>query len=115
MWLLRRIDTSSGGTFFTTGKIIEEVPSTAPRIVEVGSHSMMVGVEDGLIGMRSGGRRLVFVSPKKTRVSGIGNPEVGASDSVVVMITVHDVLASESLGGVDEIAGSEDDIVTASG
>ncbi|CBH17280.1 hypothetical protein, conserved [Trypanosoma brucei gambiense DAL972] len=90
-WLLQRVP---GTSFFSLGKVIEEVPPEAPREVSVGSGTMMIGVENALTGMREGGfSRLVFVTPRLTKVNrGLGNPEVQPSDTVVTHITCHEIL-----------------------
>ncbi|KAH9600237.1 hypothetical protein LSM04_009667 [Trypanosoma melophagium] len=99
IWLLRRVP---GTRFFSLGKIIEEVPPEAPREIVVGDGTMMIGIEEALLGMSvsdnsdsgSGASRLVFVSPTKTQIrQGIGNPEVTSTDTVVVHITCHEVIS----------------------
>ncbi|ORC84882.1 uncharacterized protein TM35_000401490 [Trypanosoma theileri] len=104
IWLLRRVP---GTRFFSLGKLIEEVPPEAPREIVVGEGTMMIGIEESLLGMSgsnsndsgSGTSRLVFVPPQKTQIwKGIGNPEVTSTDSIVVHITCHDVI-SRCTGG----------------
>ncbi|RNF18550.1 peptidyl-prolyl isomerase E (cyclophilin E) [Trypanosoma conorhini] len=99
-WLLRRV---SGTNFFSLGKMVEEVPPLAPCEVVVGDGNLMAGTEEALIGMQKGTSRLVFVPPKKTVVGmGMGNPEVSSSDTVVVHLTCHDVMARCSMSRGDK-------------
>ncbi|CUG87622.1 Hypothetical protein, putative [Bodo saltans] len=109
-WVLQRIG-GFGSAFFTTGKIVEEIPSEAPRSVAIGQGSMMTGVEDALVGMGVGGKRLAFLSPKKTKVlsGGLANPEIGPSESVVVLITLHSVAKGGGGGGLGGMGSDESD------
>lgn len=106
MWLLHRLG-GFGSALFSTGKIVEEIPSDAPRSVVVGQGTMMAGVEDTLVGMGPGSKRLTFLSPRKTKIlsGGLANPEIGASDSVVVLVTVHSVGKGGGGNGVFDIGG----------
>ncbi|RNF12522.1 peptidyl-prolyl isomerase E (cyclophilin E) [Trypanosoma rangeli] len=89
-WLLRRVP---GTSFFSLGKMVEDVSPLAPCEVVVGGGNLMAGIEEALIGMQKGTSRLVFVPPKKTDVRmGMGNPEVSPTDTVVVHLTCHDVM-----------------------
>lgn len=87
-WMLKRV-----GSAFTCGKLIEEVPEDAPRPVVLGDGAVMVGVEEALIGARSGSWKLVIVPPRKTKQHGLGNPEIGPKDNVVALVRVHKVLS----------------------
>jgi flagellar biosynthesis/type III secretory pathway protein FliH len=114
-WVLQRIG-GFGSAFFTTGKIVEEIPSDAPRSLVLGQGTMMSGVEDALIGMGVGGKRIAFLSPKKTKVlsGGLSNPEIGPSESVVVLMTLHSVGRASGgglSGGIGSDSGDDSDDV----
>lgn len=115
VWLLQRV--GGGGAFFTVGKIVEEVPVEAPKQIKLGLNEVMIGIEEALVGMTQGGKRIAFVSPRKAKSSGIGNPEIGSTDSVVVVIQCHEVNRGKGdgpLGLADSDADDDvDDIVTA--
>lgn len=84
IWILQRV--AGGGTFYTAGKVVEEIPAEAPRSVTIGTGEVMIGAEELVVGMTAGSKRLGHVGPRKTKSSGLGNPEIGANDSVVVLI-----------------------------
>lgn len=88
VWLVQRVGQTP---LFTAGKVVEEVPQEAPKSVTIGSNTVMQGIEEALRGVTKGTRRVVFIPPRKTKSTGLGNPEIGVSDSVVVVLTVNSV------------------------
>lgn len=97
VWLMQK-----KGNMTTAGKLVEEIVDEAPRRIVVGENSVMVGVEDALIGMGPGGRKLIFVPPKKTRQAGLGNPEIGATDAVIALVSVAAVEPYDPSLGLDD-------------
>ena len=110
-WLVHRLGSSG---FFTCGKLVEEVPLHAPKMVKLGRGEVFTGLEEYSVGMAAGSKRLMWLGPKKTRVAGLGNPEIAANDSIVVLVTCTEVTRDgaggpmPSLGGDDD--GSDDDL-----
>ena len=103
VWLLQRIGQTS---HYTIGKVVEEITNDAPRRMTIGGGEMMAGVEELLVGMGPGGKRLGFLNPKKTKSSGIGNPEIGPSDSVVVLIHCIHVEPGDLGGSMPQLGDS---------
>jgi hypothetical protein len=97
VWLIAK-----KGVMMTTGKLVEEIVDEAPRRVVIGENTVMAGVEDALIGMGTGGRKLIFVPPKKTKQAGLGNPEISQSDSVVALVSVAAVEPYDPSLGLDD-------------
>lgn len=107
LWILTRVGQTKA---YTAGKVVEEVTMDAPKMVSVGTNEVMVGIDEALIGMCQGDCRLTFLNPRKVRVSGIPNPEIGPGDSVVALITCMSVEKSSAASAMPGLDSDEEDI-----
>jgi hypothetical protein len=106
-WLVHRLGSSG---FFTCGKLVDEVPLHAPRTVKLGTSEIFSGVEEYTVGMAAGAKRLMWLGPKKTRVAGLGNPEIAPNDSIVVLVTCVEVTKDGAgSGSMPSLAGDSGD------
>lgn len=103
VFMLQRV-----GTTYTCGKLIDEIVADAPRRIILGQNDLMLGVEEALIGARAGGWKLVFVPPRKSKTSGLGNPEIGPKDTVVALVRLHSVDSVVPEHAADKIVAIED-------
>lgn len=112
LWLLTRVGQTKA---YTAGKVVEEVTVDAPKLVAVGTNEVMVGIDDTLVGMCQGDCRLAFLNPRKVRVSGIPNPEIGPGDSVVALITCVSVEKRSAAGVMPGLDSDEEELAPSKG
>lgn len=90
LWLLQRVGATC---YYTTGKVVEEVPSEAPCDVTVKGGQWMVGLEECAVGMRAGDVRLCILPPGHTAVPhGVEKLEVTPADTVVALLHCVSIL-----------------------
>lgn len=98
-WLVQRV-----AQCYSCGKNVEDIPPDAPRSIRVGEGVLMTGTEEVAVGMTEGDVRIAFLPPRKTQITvGLGNPEVGPNDSVVVVIQLVKLAAKASLPSLGDV------------